>query len=69
MSDSTTTYETLKGLFSETLDKDYTKAQAGNKSACVRVRKVMQQARELAKTLRTELNDLRKQEKQKASAE
>jgi hypothetical protein len=40
---------------------DYKKAKAGNKTACTRVRVAMQEVKELAKAIRTEMTEAKNQ--------
>lgn len=46
----------------EAIRKDYDKAKEGNKSACVRVRKAMGDAKKLAQTIRLEMADIKSKE-------
>ena len=51
-------YENMVQLLQDAAD-DVEKARAGNKAACARVRKVMQEAKNLAQEIRKEMLELR----------
>lgn len=55
----TTTLEKIKTLV-ETLSQDHEKFEKGNKTAGTRVRKTSQELKELLKTLRAEILEVRK---------
>jgi hypothetical protein len=54
-------YETLVRLVEE-VKEDLEKAESGNKSAAVRVRKQMQEVKRVAQELRKEMMDVKKTE-------
>lgn len=57
----TNSLDTLKSLVSE-FEADYTKfSEKGNKAAGTRARKALQEIRNLAKDIRTEISDAKKE--------
>lgn len=57
----TTSLDTMKTLVSE-FEADYTKfSEKGNKAAGTRARKTLQEIRNLAKEIRTEISDAKKE--------